>query len=203
MTTEIKSKVTDGAKQAAPWRKGIPWGIVLAEGVLLVAVGLFLIFAQDAARRLLGQILAIVIGVTGGIQLYGALRAKQEGQLGQLNTIRGAVGLGAGALVLVLFIFNLMTLQTGRIILGLGAVAFGAIGIYLIYLTRDSGIRIGPAISNGFWVLFGILLLLAAIGGTMLASISEAINVVLLLGGAFLIIWAFVIKGSKKSTPVN
>jgi hypothetical protein len=96
-----------------------------------------------------------------------------------------------------------MTLQTGRIILGLGAVAFGAIGIYLIYLTRDSGIRIGPAISNGFWVLFGILLLLAAIGGTMLASISEAINVVLLLGGAFLIIWAFVIKGSKKSTPVN
>lgn len=203
MTTEIKSKMSDGAKQAAPWRRGIPWGIVLAEGVLLVAVGLFLIFAQDTARRLLGQILAIVIGVTGGIQLYGALKAKQEGQLGQLNTIRGAVGLGAGALVLVLFIFNLMTLQTGRIILGLGAVAFGAIGLYLIYLTRDSGIRIGPAISNGFWVLFGGLLLLAAIGGTMLGTLTEIINIVLLLGGAFLIIWAFVIKGSKKPTPVN
>lgn len=204
MTAEIKSKMTDGAKQAAPWRKGIPWGIVLAEGIVLVAVGLFLLFAQATALALAGHIFAIAIGVTGGIQLYGALKAKQEGRLGELNIIRGAIGLGVGALILVLFISNIMTLQAGRIILGLGALAFGGIGLYLTYLTRASGVRIGPTISNAFWVLVGILLLIAAIGGTLLATISQILNVVLLLGGAFLIIWAFVLKGSKQqSTPVN
>jgi uncharacterized membrane protein HdeD (DUF308 family) len=204
MTAEIKSKMTDGARQAAPWRKGIPWGIVLAEGIVLVAVGLFLLFAQDASRTVVGHIFAIVIGVTGGIQLFGALKAKQEGRLGELNTIRGAVGLGVGALILILFIFNVMTLQAGRIVLGLGAVAFGAIGLYLTYLTRASGVRIGPTISNAFWVLVGLLLLLAAIGGTLLTTLSQILNVVLLLGGAFLILWAFMLKNNKQqSTPVN
>lgn len=204
MTAEIKSKMTDGARQAAPWRKGIPWGIVLAEGIVLVAVGLFLLFAEAAARAVVGHIFAIVIGVTGGIQLYAALKAKQEGALGELNTIRGAVGLGVGALILILFLFNVMTLQAGRIILGLGAVAFGGIGLYLTYLTRASGVRVGPAIANAFWVLVGVLLLIAAIGGTLLATISQVLNVVLLLGGAFLIIWAFVLKNNKQqSTPVN
>jgi uncharacterized membrane protein HdeD (DUF308 family) len=203
MTTEIKSKMTEGAKQAAPWRKGIPWGIVLAEGIVLVAVGLFLLFAPATSQRILGYILAIVLAAIGGIQLVGALRAKQEGQLGQLNTIRGAIGLGVGALIVVLLLLNAVSLQAARIILGLGAVAFGAIGLYLIYLTRGAGIRVAPAISNAFWVLFGVLLLVAAIGGTLLASISQAINVVLLLGGAFLIIWAFIIKNSKQPTPVN
>jgi uncharacterized membrane protein HdeD (DUF308 family) len=203
MTAEVQKKVTQGAKQAAPWRKGIPWGIVLAEGIVLVLVGLFLLFAPATSRAVVGKILALVIGITGGIQLVGALRAKQEGQLGELNTIRGAVGLGAGALILILFIFNLMSLQAGRIVLGLGALAFGGIGLYLTYLTRESGIRAGPVIANGFWVLLGVLLLLDAIGGSFIASIGQMINVVLLLGGAFLIIWAIVVKNSKKPTPVN
>jgi hypothetical protein len=167
-------------------------------------VGLLLLFAEQTARTIVGHIFAVALALTGGIQLYGALKAKQESQLGQLNTIRGAVGLGAGVLILVLFLLNVMTLQAGRILLGLGALAFGAIGFYLIYLTRASGVRIGPAISNGFWILIGVLLLLAAIGGTMLATLSQVINVVLLLGGAFLIIWAFTLKNNKQqSTPVN
>lgn len=203
MTAEFKSKVTSGAKAAAPWRKGIHWGIVLAEGIVLVAVGLFLLFAPSTSAAIVARILAIVIGVTGGIQLYGALQAKQAGQLGQLNTVRGAVGLGVGALILVLFLFNIMTLQAGRIILGLGAVGFGAIGLYLTYLTRASGVRIAPAITNGFWVVFGLLLLIAAIGGTALDILAQVINIALLLGGVFLIIWAFVIKNSKTPTPVN
>lgn len=203
MTAELKSKVSEGAKQVAPWRKGVHWGLVLAQGIVLVAVGLFLLFAEQAARTVVGHLLAGVIAVTGGIQLYGALKVKQEGQLGELNTIRGAIGLGVGALILILFLFNVMTLQIGRIILGLGALAFGGIGLYLTYLTRASGVRVGPIISNAFWVLLGILLVLAALGGALLGTISQVINVVLLLGGAFLIIWSFVIKNSKKPTPVN
>lgn len=203
MTTELKSKLTQGAKQAAPWRKGISWSIVLAEGIVLVTVGLFLLFANQTAVRLVGHILAIVIGATGGIQLYGALQAKQEGQFGRLNMIRGGIGLGIGALVLILFLFNSMTLQLGRILLGIGALAFGAIGLYLAYLARASGARVGPIIANGFWVFLGILLLLAAIGGSLLVIISQIINVALLLGGAFLIIWAIMIKNQKQPTPVN
>lgn len=203
MTADAQKKVTQGVKQAAPWRKGIPWGIVLAEGIVLVLVGLFLLFAPQTSQRVVGYILAIILAVTGAIQLYGALRARQEGQLGQLNTVRGAVGLAAGALIVILLLLNVVSLQAARVILGLGAVAFGGIGVYLIYLTREAGLRPWPIISNAFWVLFGLLLLLAALGGQLLSSVTQVVNVVLLLGGAFLIIWGIVIKNSKQPTPVN
>ncbi len=202
MTAELKTKATQGVKQAAPWRKGIPWGIVLAEGIVLVAVGLFLLFAPRQASRIVGQLLAIVLGVTGGIQLVGALRAKQEGRLGELNTLRGALGLGAGALILLLILIDVLSFQAGQIILGLGSLAYGGIGLYLVYLTREDGLRPWPIVANSLWVLLGALMLLGAMGGAAFSWAAQFINVLLLLGGALLVIWSFVLKGSKKPTAV-
>lgn len=202
MAAGMKSKTTQGIKQAAPWRKGIPWGIVLAEGIVLLAVGLFLLFAPRQSGRVVGQILAVVLGVTGAIQLITALRNKQEGRLGELNTVRGALGLGVGALILLLLLLDVLTFQAGQIILGLGSVAYGAIGLYLVYLTREGGLRPWPVIANSLWVLLGALMLIGAIGGALYQSVVQIINVLLLLGGAFLIIWSLVIKGSKKPTLV-
>lgn len=203
MTAEVKSKATQGAKQAAPWRRGIPWGIVLAEGIVLLAVGLFLLFAPQQSARIVAEILAVVLGVTGAIQLIAALRAKQEGRLGELNTLRGALGLGVGALILFLLLINALSFQAGQIILGLGALAYGGIGLYLVYLTRESGVRLLPAIGNSLWVLFGALLLIGAAGSTLFTWVAQLINLVLLLGGLFLIVWAFVIRNGRKSTPVS
>jgi uncharacterized membrane protein HdeD (DUF308 family) len=202
MTEEMKSKAAQGIGQAAPWRKGIPWGVVLAEGIVLLAVGLFLLFAPKQSGRIVGQILAIVLGVTGAIQLFVAIRRKQAGQLGVLNTVRGALGLGIGVLILVLLLLNALTFQAGQIILGLGSLAYGAIGLYLVYLSRESGLRAWPIVANSLWVLLGALLLIGALGGALYQAVVEVINVLLLLGGAFLIVWAFVIKGRKTPTPV-
>jgi uncharacterized membrane protein HdeD (DUF308 family) len=202
MTAGMKSKATQGVKQAAPWRKGIPWGIVLAEGIVLLAVGLFLLFAPKQSGRIVGQILAIVLGVTGAIQLVTALRVKQEGQLGLLNTVRGSVGFGAGAIILLLLLLDVLSFQAGQIILGLGSLTYGAIGLYLVYLTWESGPRPWPIVANSLWVLLGVLLLIGALGGALYGLTVQVINVLLLLGGAFLIVWALVIKGSKRPTPV-
>jgi uncharacterized membrane protein HdeD (DUF308 family) len=202
MTAGMKSKATQGIKQATPWRQGIPWGVVLAEGIVLLAVGLFLLFAPRQSGRIVGQILAILLGVTGAIQLITAIRTKQEGQLGVLNTVRGALGLGVGAIILLLLLLNALTFQAGQIILGLGSLAYGAIGLYLVYLSRASGVRPWPVVANSLWILLGVLLLIGALGGALYQSVVQVIIVLLLLGGAFLIIWAFVIKGRKTSTPV-
>lgn len=203
MTAEMKSKATQGVKQVAPWRKGIPWGLVLTEGIVLLAVGLFLLFAPQQSARIVAEILAVVLGVTGAIQLITALRTKQEGRLGELNTVRGALGLGVGAIILLLLLLDVLSFQGGQIILGLGALAYGAIGLYLVYLTRESGVRLWPTIGNSLWVLFGALLLIGALGGAVFTAAAQIVNIVLLLGGLFLIVWSFVIKNSKKPTPVS
>lgn len=202
MTAGMKSKAAQGAKGAAPWRKGIPWGIVLAEGIVLLAVGLFLLFAPKQSGRIVGQILAIVLGVTGAIQLIAALRQKQEGQLGLLNMVRSAIGLGVGAIILLLLLLDALSFQAGQIILGLGSLAYGAIGLYLVYLTWESSRRPWPVVANSLWVLLGALLLLGALGAGLYLLVVQVVNLLLLLGGAFLIVWSFVVKGSKTPTPV-
>jgi hypothetical protein len=160
------------------------------------------LYAPKQSGRIVGQILAIVLGVTGAIQLIAAIRQKQEGQLGVLNTVRGAVGLGVGAIILLLLLLDVLTFQAGQIILGLGSIGYGGIGLYLVYLSRESGVRPWPMVANSLWVLLGALLLIGALGGALYGWVVQVINLLLLLGGAFLIIWAFVIKGSKRPTPV-
>ena len=46
MTNDLKSQLTSSAKGTLPWRKGVAWWVVLLQGVVLLALGLYVFFAR-------------------------------------------------------------------------------------------------------------------------------------------------------------
>jgi uncharacterized membrane protein HdeD (DUF308 family) len=202
MAEKQASKLTEGAKAALPWRKGIPWGWVLAEGIVMLGLGLFMVFAEAQARLLFGVILAIALGVSGALQLLAAWRAKQAGAESPFGWIRGGIGLGIGLLAFILILAGALSQQAGRILLGIGSVAYGGLGAYMLYLSRKEGIRLPAILSSTFFVLVGLLLIIAAFGGELFATIAGIVSVLLMLFGAFLILWSLVLRGQNKTAPV-
>jgi uncharacterized membrane protein HdeD (DUF308 family) len=196
------SKLTESAKAALPWRKGIPWGWVLAEGIVMLGLGLFMAFAEAQARLAFGVILAIALGVSGALQLLAAWRAKQAGAESPLGWIRGGIGLGIGLLALILILASALSLLAGRIILGIGALAYGGLGGYVLYLKRQEGIRLPEILGSTFFVLIGLLLIIAAFGGGLMSTIAVIASVLLMLFGAFLILWSLALRSQKKAAPV-
>jgi uncharacterized membrane protein HdeD (DUF308 family) len=72
MAEQQSSKVTESAKAALPWRKGLPWFWILVEGILMLAIGLFMVLAQEQARVAFGVILAAALTISGALQLLAA-----------------------------------------------------------------------------------------------------------------------------------
>jgi hypothetical protein len=202
MTEQQSSKVTESAKAALPWRKGIPWGWVLVEGILMLGLGLFMVLAEAQARLAFGVTLAVALGVSGALQLLAAWRAKQAGAGSLLGWIRGGIGLGIGLLAVILILANALSLQAARILLGVGCLAYGGLGGYMLYLKRQDGIRLPQILGSTFFVLIGLLLIIAAFGGGLLSTISVIASVLLMLFGAFLILWSLVLRREKKTAPV-
>jgi uncharacterized membrane protein HdeD (DUF308 family) len=202
MAEKQASKLTESAKAALPWRKGIPWGWVLAEGIVMLGLGLFMVFAEAQTRLAFGIILAIALGVSGALQLLAAWRSKQAGAESPLGWIRGGIGLGIGLLALILILASALSLLAGRIILGIGALAYGGLGGYMLYLKRQEGVRLPEMLGSTFFVLIGLLLIIAAFGGGLMSTIAVVASVLLMLFGAFLILWSLVLRSQKKAAPV-
>ena len=202
MTEQVKSKLTDGAKQAAPWRKGVPWWLVMIEGIGLLALGLYMFVTPVKSRVLLAGILAAALGITGAVQLIALSRAKEKGPLATLGIVRGAVGLAVGVLILLLLLLDAKSVDLGRAILGLGSLAYGGIGLYILYRTHETRAQLAAIVNSSFFVFVGLIMLIDLLGGNVFVTMTTAINFVLLLVGAFLILWSLALRNRKQGAAV-
>ncbi|MGE5603514.1 MAG: hypothetical protein ACM30E_10705 [Nitrososphaerales archaeon] len=209
---QVRRKVANGARAALPWRSGIPWSWVLAEGIVMLGLGLFMLFARAQTRLVFGVLVSIALAVGGGLQLLAAWRSQQAGVLSReagspsaeraLAWVRGGIGLGVGLVMLVLILVNAVSLQAARVVLGLGCIGYGGVGGYMLYLKRADGFRIAEILSSTIFALVGILVIAAAFGGVVLGALAQGVSVLLLLLGAFLILWALVLRRQKQTAPV-
>jgi hypothetical protein len=98
MTNDIKAKVTDTARQVAPWKKGIPWWVVLIEGIILLGLGFYMFFAKPTTLALLGWIIALALAA-GALSLFGLAGHRPTRHEMDARPRRG--GLGRGVLVIL------------------------------------------------------------------------------------------------------
>jgi uncharacterized membrane protein HdeD (DUF308 family) len=180
----------------------VPWWLVLIEGIGLLALGLYMFVAPVKSRVLLAEILAASLGITGAVQLIALLRAKEKGPLATLGIVRGAVGLAVGVIILLMLLLDARSIDVGRAVLGLGSLAYGGIGLYILYKTHETRAQLAAIVNSSFFVFVGLIMLIDLLGGNVFATMTTAINFVLLLVGAFLILWSLVLRRKKQKAAV-
>ena len=129
MTNDLKSQLTSSAKGTLPWRKGVAWWVVLLQGVVLLALGLYVFFARPTTAVILGWVVALSLLASGALSLYLSLQATERTPVRQWTLIHGAVGVAAGLLAIVI---QFVSPGAALTVLGLGCLAYGGVGLYML-----------------------------------------------------------------------
>jgi uncharacterized membrane protein HdeD (DUF308 family) len=179
----------------APWRADANPLVVVLEGVALLAVGLFTIFAPETAIGLTRVLIALVLLVMSVQQIANAFRNPQHPFM-PFQMLRGGVGATVGAIVTIAPLFRSFTGDSAWVILGLGMLAVGIIGLAGVLFTRSAeGVQLEAIITSALTIAFAFVLLFSRGGndGTPMLGIVAAI------GGAGLLIYGLMMLRSRSA----
>ncbi|MCI0439728.1 MAG: DUF308 domain-containing protein [Chloroflexi bacterium] len=166
-------------RQGTPWRSGVPWLLVLAEGVVAVAAGIaVLVWPQETAG-----VMIVVFGgyliVNGLLRIYAGMRAQSGSDAAKpMHLVRGGIGLVVGLLVVIQPLSEYMSLDVAVTILAIGLLLIGVIGLINAYEERST--RWGTMVSSGLHVVLGILLLFSRDNSSLIQWLGIA---ALVIGG--------------------
>jgi uncharacterized membrane protein HdeD (DUF308 family) len=168
------------------------WWLPLIQGLIAVALGLFLLFARTTAVTWIGTAAALYMFVAGLLLLGGVLFSSRR-SLDSWQGIQGIAGLVIGGGLLAVSLFDLTDLTTSFTLLAVGLIVFGGLGVGAgLFGARGTIFRLPMLIINGLLLLWGVLVLFSRNQGFDLALIGA---IILLVLGVVLIISAFLARG--------
>jgi uncharacterized membrane protein HdeD (DUF308 family) len=194
MTNDLKSQLTRSAKGALPWRKGVAWWVVLLQGVALLALGLYVFFAQPTTAVILGWVVALSLLASGALSLYLSLQATEQTPVRQWTLIHGAVGVAASLLAILIQFASPVAALT---VLGLGCLAYGGVGLYMLLDKNLTAMRRLSFITTIFYLVLGALIVLHALGVGTLATVLQLISLLLIAAGVILLFWALILRNER------
>ena len=194
MSNNLKSRVTKTAKAVAPWRKGVAWWVVLLEGLVLLALGLYVFFAKPTTAVILAWVVALSLLASGGLSIYLSMQATERTPVRQWTLIHGAVGVAAGLLAIVVQFFSPGAALT---VLGLGCLAYGGVGLYMLLDKHLTALRRLSFISTIFYLVLGVLIVLHALGLGTLATILQLSSLLLIAAGIILFFWSLILRNER------
>jgi uncharacterized membrane protein HdeD (DUF308 family) len=194
MANETKSKAV---RSVLPWQKGAAWWVVLLEGIFLTGLGLYMFFARSPTYLLLGWVIALSLGASGGLRVYLAYQMKGDERARLWTLIHGAIGLIAAILVVFILILGVYLQSLGLTILGLGCLGYGAVGLYMMLSKSSYSLRSMELIGTIFYLVIGALMLLQVLGVGTLVTMIHWVNLIILVAGVVLVIWAFILRNDS------
>jgi uncharacterized membrane protein HdeD (DUF308 family) len=179
------------ARENLPWRRGLGWGVVAVEGVILLVIGLYMVFAPENARDVARQLIAFVLLTLSLLQIYGGFRNPTDPAT-PFHVLRGGVGATVGVIVLLERWSQYLEPRTAQMILAFGLVVYGLLGLVNTVAARgEGGIRVGALITSAIAILLGIALFTGREEDTSRLTVLGWIAVA---GGAALIAFAWYLR---------
>jgi uncharacterized membrane protein HdeD (DUF308 family) len=131
-----------------------------AEGVIAVAVGIYLVADPDGAQDVVRVFLGALILVNSILRMLQGFRENAQGlPATPYRLVTGGIGATVGAIVLVEGVSDYIDADAARWVLAFGFLAFGQIGLAAAFVTRQSGgLRRGPLITGVLYTAFAVLL---------------------------------------------
>ncbi|MGH2533530.1 MAG: DUF308 domain-containing protein [Thermomicrobiales bacterium] len=134
----MSNRLATTLQQGLPWRKGIPWGLVVVQGVLILGIGLFLLLRPDAARTTIRGLIGAFLIFSSVLGIGAGLRESTRNlPMSPYRLLRGGIGLIVGVLVVLQPVFDYIDDDAARTILAVGLTLWGLIGLYAAFATHD------------------------------------------------------------------
>ena len=165
---------------------GVPWWLVLMEGIFAVILGLLLFSAPGMTTAVMVQFIGIYWLVAG---IFKIVSIFLDSSMWGWKLFAGVLGMIAGLLILQHPLWSPFVLAgTLVLVLGIQGLIFGVIGIVQAF----AGGGWGPGLLGGLSVILGILLL----SNVWIAALATpwVIGAFALIGGIAAVVQAFRMK---------
>ncbi|MGH2616349.1 MAG: HdeD family acid-resistance protein [Thermomicrobiales bacterium] len=186
------------ARETAPWKAGQSWWVVGIEGIIALAIGVYIVSNPAGASDVIRFLIAVVLLVDSLGQIVDGFRVR-----GLPSSPWEALRGGVGATVAVLTLLSGWSADIGDIgarqMLAAGLLAYGILGILaLVFSLRSTGFKIGAIIADVLTIVLGVLLLIARPGDT---GTTQLLGVAAIAGGIALLVYSWMLRG--KAAPAN
>lgn len=194
----MQEQAVSTLKSSAPWRQGIGWPVVAAEGLILLVIGGYILIDQEGSSDFVRQLLGFVLLANGFADVVVGFR-RREAPASPFRILRGGVGITAGTFVVFENVSDYLDPDTSRVILAFGFLAFGLIGFAAAIAGRNEtgGLRLGAIVSGALAIALSLVLFTGS------ATDSTRLNLfgtIFLVFGALLLGYAYMIfRGAKQA----
>lgn len=201
--TALASSAVD---KGAPWKRGTAWWVVLSEGVVGIAVGLLLL-ATDLGTNLAIELLGVLLLVTSLLSVVQLVKGRVAPGRIALVAFRSGAGVTTGILVLIGSVAIGASDPVTRalaVVLGVGLIVFGIVGLASGLLRREAGqgLPVAVLIVAGGMALVGLMLTINGIAGyDQVKSTFKLLGVLMLVAGAALMIYGYLLRSRGASDP--
>ena len=134
----VETKLKGYASASAPWRRGVPWWLVMVEGIALLVVGIYALAAPDNARETVFAIFGLLLAGSGLGAAVAAFRAEPTKRT-SFNGFRGGIGLSLGGMALLARFIDEIGSDGARVILAVGFLMVGVVSLAAILVVREKG----------------------------------------------------------------
>jgi uncharacterized membrane protein HdeD (DUF308 family) len=173
----------DVARQTAPWKGWQNWWTAGIEGIIALAIGVFMLANPTGASDVIRFLIALVLLLDSLGHIVDGFRDRLSSPW---ETLRGGIGATVAVLTLLSAGSDFVEDDGARQMLAIGLLVYGLLGVVsLIFTFRSTGFRIASIIADLLTIVLGILLLSARSGdtrGTQLLGVVAAVGGIALLG---------------------
>jgi uncharacterized membrane protein HdeD (DUF308 family) len=176
-----------------------PWWLILIEGGIFVALGLFLMINPASAVVAFGKAVALALAVWGLVGVVVGFGRDSTSSAANVAFYRAIAALVTGGGIIVLLLFNLLGVSLGLTILSIGLLVVGALSLYLAFVNP-------PAQRFRFSeLILAVVMLLLGVAGLFYRDsniVDGWIAWAMLIFGGILIVVAFLRRGKADEQAV-
>lgn len=146
-------------QQATPWSRRAVWWIVLTQGIIALALGIFVLVQPQQAGVRFVQVLGAYLAVSSILALNRFRSRNGEVVIEPGRWLYAGIALVAGLIAFLHPWITTIDAAAAATVLAIGAVLAGLIGLFGIFSSYGQvGIRWGAVIVNVLYLLFGFII---------------------------------------------
>src|SRR5215211_2334617 len=153
-------------RKTSPWIAGQSWSVVGVQGIVALAIGVFMLANPTGASDVIRFLIALVLLLDSLGHILDGFRDRSLSSA-PWDTLRGGIGVTVAVLTLISAGSDYVEDDGARQLLAIGLLAYGVLGIIsIIFTIRSTGFKGGAIIADVLAIGLGILLLTQRSGDT-------------------------------------